>query len=124
MKNEFNLDSLCAALAYAMGIPAPELAADADPRLCAYIDEKLGGKKVDRIFMYNPDAIAQWITEKYPKFFVGAAENCELKLPYCAVMPSVTPSASALCTRAHSPPSTAFKAMQSPSSRSTAFSTP
>ena len=66
MKNEHSLDTLCAALAYAMGVDAPENAAAASPALCAYIDEKLDGIKADRIFMYNPDAVAQWIYEKYP----------------------------------------------------------
>ena len=91
MINVNSLDTLCAALAYAMGIDKPELAADASPELCAYIDEKFGGKKADRIFMYNPDAIAQWIYEKYPLLFNGMEKRTELALPFCTVMPSVTP---------------------------------
>ena len=91
MRNEISLDTLCAALAYAMGIEAPALAAAADPRLCDYVDKAFGGKKADRVVMYNPDAIAQWIYEKYPYFLRRAVENTELELPYCSVMPSVTP---------------------------------
>ena len=91
MRNEISLDTLCAALAYAMGIEAPELAAAADRRLCDYVDKALGGKKADRVVMYNPDAIAQWIYEKYPYFLRRVVENTELELPYCSVMPSVTP---------------------------------
>lgn len=91
MLNEKSLDTLCSALSYAMGIPAPSCANTADERLCAYVDEKFGGKKADRIFMYNPDAVAQWIYEKYPAFFVQAENRTELKLPYQTVMPSVTP---------------------------------
>lgn len=91
MLNEKSLDSLCAALAYAMGIDAPECAAAADERLCAYVDEKFEGKKADRILMYNPDAIAQWVSEKYAQLLTVATDNSELSLPYQTVMPSVTP---------------------------------
>ena len=91
MKNKNSLDTLCAALCYAMGIDAPEQAAAPNEDLCKYVDEKLGGKKVDRIFMYNPDAIAQWIYEKYTKKFAEVSDRTELPLPLCTVMPSVTP---------------------------------
>lgn len=89
--NKNSLDTLCGALAYAMGIEPPEHAAPASPELCAYIDEKLGGKKADRVMMYNPDAIPQWIFEKYPSFFKEATARTELQLPLRTVMPSVTP---------------------------------
>ena len=91
MKNERSLDTVCAALAYAMGIQPPEHAAPANPLLTSYIDEKLGGRKADRIFMYNPDAIGQWIYEKYPTLLHEAIENSEIAVPLCTVMPSVTP---------------------------------
>ena len=41
--------------------------------------------------MYNPDAIAQWIYEKYPEFFTMVTSRCELSLPMRSPMPSVTP---------------------------------
>ena len=89
--NETSLDTLCGALAYAMGISAPEHAAAANETLCHYIDESFEGKKADRIFMYNPDAIAQWIYEKYPDFLKETAALTDLQLPLRSVMPSVTP---------------------------------
>lgn len=57
MRNKQSLDTLCGALAYALGIKAPECAAQANGDLCGYIGGKLGSKKADRVFMYNPDAI-------------------------------------------------------------------
>lgn len=89
--NEQSLDRLCGALAYAMGIQAPEKAAAPSLDLCMYINEKSNEKKVDRIFMYNPDAIGQWIYEKYPSLFLEADKYTELKIPFQTVMPSVTP---------------------------------
>ena len=91
MKNENSLDTLCAALAYAMGIEAPKQSANASPELCEYVDKALGGRKADRILMYNPDAVAQWVYEKYPQLVKEVSRECEIELPFCTVMPSVTP---------------------------------
>ena len=89
--NTLSMDVVCASLAYAMGIEPPEHAAAPAPELCAYIDEALGGKKADRILMYNPDAVAQWLYEKYPQLFHEAETHADIKLPIRSVMPSVTP---------------------------------
>lgn len=91
MLNQNSLDTLCAALAYAMGINAPKEAAAPNNELVSFIDERLGGKKADRLFMYNPDAIAEWVCEKYPAFISEVTARTSLKLPLCTVMPSVTP---------------------------------
>lgn len=86
-----SLDTICAALCSAMGVQAPKLSAAANEQLCEYVDSALGGKKVDRIFMYNPDAIATWLYQKYPAFLAETEKNSELALPLLTVMPSVTP---------------------------------
>ena len=91
MNDRYSLDTLCAALCYAMGVEAPEHAAAACPALTDYIGSKLGGAKADRIFMYNPDAIAQWLEMKYPQLLKEVERWAELEIPYCSVMPSVTP---------------------------------
>lgn len=67
MLNEHSLDTLCCALCHAMGIEPPVHAAPPCDALTAYVDEKLGGGKADRVLMFNPDAIAQWVCEKYPQ---------------------------------------------------------
>lgn len=91
MDSRRSLDSLCGALAYAIGIDAPDQAAAPSPELTAYMDSALDGRKVDRIFMYNPDAIAQWIWEKYPQLLKEVTARTEVEVPFCTVMPSVTP---------------------------------
>lgn len=91
MGNRESLDTLCAALCHAMGIEPPACAAQANKTLCDYIDEKLSGNKADRIFMYNPDAVAQWVFEKYPHFVKEVKARAQLQLPLRSVMPSVTP---------------------------------
>lgn len=89
--NNTSLDTICAALCYAMGVEPPAQAAPANPALCRFVDETLEGKKADRIVMYNPDAIAQWVAEKYPELFVELDTRTQLSVPLRTVMPSVTP---------------------------------
>ena len=91
MRNINSLDTIAATLSYAFGIDAPSCAASPNVDLCKYIDEKLGGEKVDRIFMYNPDAIAQWLYEKYERTFTMAKTATEIEIPLSSVMPPVTP---------------------------------
>lgn len=91
VRNAESLDSICAALAYSMGIEAPKYAAPKNCELSNYIDRVFDGEKADRIIMYNPDAIAQWIYEKYIHFFNVVHTNVDVKVPLAAVMPSVTP---------------------------------
>ncbi|MBQ9802042.1 MAG: hypothetical protein IJW51_03100 [Clostridia bacterium] len=89
--NEHSLDTLCAALCYAIGIEPPAHAAAPSPELMAYVDAAFGGKKADRLLMFNPDAVAEWLFEKYPPFFGGLGGEGDLKLPLRTAMPSVTP---------------------------------
>lgn len=90
-KNTNSIDGICAAIAYAMGIEAPACAASKNYELSNYIDKIFDGKKADRVVMYNPDAIAQWIYEKYPYFFNDVKANAGIEIPLATVMPSVTP---------------------------------
>jgi len=91
MKNKHSLDTLCAALCGVMGVDAPAKAASPCEALTAYKTEKLGDGQVDRVFMYNPDAVAQWVYEKYPQLMKEAIDRTELRVPFATVMPSVTP---------------------------------
>lgn len=91
MYHQNSLDTLCASLAYAIGIAPPACAADANPDLNAYIDSVFGGEKADRIVMYNPDAIATWVYEKYSNLVGEVKQNADIELPLLSVMPSVTP---------------------------------
>ena len=91
MINKTSLDTLCAALSYAMGIESPKEAAPACHELVELVDKKLNGQKIDRIIMYNPDAIAQWVFEKYNDMFRDILSLTDVALPFATVMPSVTP---------------------------------
>lgn len=89
--NEQSLDTLCAALCEVIGIDHPSEAADPAPELIEYVVKKFAGRKADRVFMYNPDAIGQWVEDKYPEFLEEMTDRVELDMPFKTVMPSVTP---------------------------------
>jgi predicted AlkP superfamily pyrophosphatase or phosphodiesterase len=86
-----SLTTVCAALCYALGIDAPEFADTANKQLCEFVDRAFLGEKADRVFMYNPDAIAAWVYEKYNAVFENSKKYTDLELLLDCVMPSVTP---------------------------------
>lgn len=86
-----SLNSLCGALCYGIGIEPPKEANEKNEFLSNYFDEKLKGKKADRLVMYNPDAIGEWVFTKYPELVKPVTNNAEFTLPLESVMPSVTP---------------------------------
>ena len=91
MSERRSLDTLCAALAYAMKIERPACCAEANPDLVEYIDRCFGSEGADRIFMYNPDAIAEWVDRKYANLLKDVTSRTDLEINFETVMPSVTP---------------------------------
>lgn len=90
-RNPLSLDRMCASFARALGADAPAQAAPCHPTLDAYVDVALGGEQADRLFLFNPDAIARWLVEKYPYLLREVEQHAPLRLPLATVMPSVTP---------------------------------
>ena len=91
--NKTPLESLCAALAYAMGVEPPKFAEPANEDLAAYIDKCLAGQKADRVFIYNTDAIGQWLVEKYPDLSAELRERMDFEMPMRTINPPKTPCA-------------------------------
>ena len=89
--NNSMLDCICASLCEIMGVKAPQKAAPANDTLTEYAKEIFAGKNADRIFMFNPDAIGQWVYEKYKHLMNEVVDKTDVKIPLCCVMPSVTP---------------------------------
>jgi len=74
-----------------MGIEASRLAGPAIPQICEGANAAFAGQKADRVFMYNPDAVALWLLRKYPEIFEPALQHADLPLPMLSAVPSVTP---------------------------------
>ncbi len=85
--NEKSLTGLCADICACIGIEPPASAETSAGVLTALCGEK----KCDRVVMYNPDAQAQWLVEKYPELFTPVTERAAVGMPMATVMPSVTP---------------------------------
>ena len=82
----FSITGVAASLTDALGVEPPKSAAPALPAIAS-----LTGGTVDRVLMYNPDAIALWLFEKYTPEFLPVMRHTFLTLPLQTVMPSVTP---------------------------------
>lgn len=74
-----------------MGLEKSEISEKANPLVTALADKKLGNEKCDRVILYNPDAVALWLYQKYTDKFIDAALRSDLAIPMLSVMPSVTP---------------------------------
>lgn len=85
------ITSVRASVEQLTGMPVPERVNPANPLLTALVAAKLGDRQVDRVVLYNPDAVALWLYQKYTDLFTPAALCSDLALPMLSVMPSVTP---------------------------------
>ena len=89
-KNQRCITSVGPTLAKLMNAPYRENTDAPHGRLLDLAAEKTGGA-VDRAVLYNPDAVAWWLYEKYPEKFAKAGACSDLVLRMTSVMPSVTP---------------------------------
>ncbi len=85
-----SLTTLCASLCEIMGIAPPKNADCENAEFVQAVKSNLGGT-ADRIVMFNPDAIGEWISKKYAELLAPVNERCNLSLAMKTVMPSVTP---------------------------------
>lgn len=85
------ISSVCATAASLAGVAAAEDTAAPNTLVTALAAAKLNGRKTDRTVLYNPDAVALWLYQKYTAMFTDAAIRSDLALPMLSVMPSVTP---------------------------------
>jgi len=85
------ISSVKASMLECAGVEIPENIDNPNPVITALADKKLGSQKVDRVVIYNPDAVALWVYQKYTSMFTKAALCSDIALPMLSVMPSVTP---------------------------------
>lgn len=85
------ITSCAATVAKAMGVEPGAGFSEENPVVKALWSQKLEGRPVDRAVLYNPDAVALWLYQKYTGFFAQAALCSDLALPMLSVMPTVTP---------------------------------
>jgi len=89
--HSLSITGIAAALCKAMGVNAPLQAEPPHAPLMQLVQDRARTGCVDRVFMYNPDAIGLWLYQKYTLKFSPVLRHTQLALPLCSVMPSVTP---------------------------------
>ncbi len=85
------IERVAATVCGLLGIPSHDGAAQPIPAVLSAAEVAFGGRCADRVVLYNPDAIAQWIYEAYRADFAPVEDAAALRLPMRSVMPSVTP---------------------------------
>lgn len=86
-----SLTSLCSTICDFAGVQAPKFAAPACDELKNAIVAKYGKDKADRILIYNPDAIGDYIYDKYADKFVKCEQYAPVRQRFCTVYPPKTP---------------------------------
>lgn len=94
--NTICINRIASTITSLLGVQPAEGMAPPIAEVLEKADKHFAGANCDRIFMYNPDAIAMWIYGKYEEWMKLAEGGCGkaedvLKLEMLSVMPSVTP---------------------------------
>lgn len=89
--NDIPLTSITGSLCRALNIAPPKYATSSIESLDEYIESKTCGKGVDKIVLYNPDAIGEWISQKYSDKLTNFDKNSEIVLPMLSMIPPKTP---------------------------------
>ncbi len=92
MDNKSKITQVAATVAELMGIDSPKNSAKANSMILNKAMSSLGESGVyERVLIYNPDAIATWLYDKYGDLFLPVIENSDVLISMESVMPSVTP---------------------------------
>ena len=95
LKNDFNkicITQVAATALSLLDLSAGEKMAQPIDEVLSAAKKEFGDSKCDRVVMYNPDAIAFWIYERFHKrYFSKLDNNTDLRLPMLSVFPPVTP---------------------------------
>ena len=91
--NTLKLTHFAPTIAFLTGVPAPtDGEQEVYKPLVSLCEEKTGKSQVEKILVYNPDAIGQFFFEKYKeKIFSPLAERAQMQVPFLTAFPSKTP---------------------------------
>ncbi len=89
--NSLPITGIARTITDVMHIDAPKTAEPAISVISNSAVRIFGGDRLDRVFMYNPDAIALWLFQKHTALFEKAIMLSDIQIPMISVMPSVTP---------------------------------
>ena len=95
MSNIFHtlpLTRLAGTLAAAVGAEAPTVSDPSlVPEILDLIRTKTGSDTVDRMLLYNPDAVGTWFYRKYSDMFSAVKAHTDIEVDYLTAYPPKTP---------------------------------
>jgi len=91
MYSKFRITQTAATISEIMGIAAPGSSDEANSIIVNKALSALEANKFDRVLLYNPDAVALWVYQKYTDLFEPVLMRTNIQIPVKSVMPSVTP---------------------------------
>ena len=91
VNNTLRITQTAATVATLMGFSMNEKADVPNDLVLDTAKTRLGQEPVQRALLYNPDAVALWLYQKYPQLFKEVIRKSCMTLPVYSVMPSVTP---------------------------------
>lgn len=89
--NSISLTRLAASVAGSMGAEAPVHAEEGIPCVEALVRRFSVSGIAQRVLLFNPDAIAQWLYQRYTQDFLPVTARTQLAVPMLAAFPPVTP---------------------------------
>ena len=82
--NDISIDRVASTILSLLGL-------ERDKEMAGAIDEVTENRRCDRVIMYNPDAVAEWIYEAHRDLFSPLFEDIDLNLEMMSMVPPVTP---------------------------------
>lgn len=89
--NSISLTRLAASVAAGMGVDGPKQAEERIPHVEALVRRFSVSGQAQRALLFHPDAIGQWLYERYTQDFLPVTARTQLALPMLAAFPPVTP---------------------------------
>ena len=89
--NSINITKTAGTITALLGVDAPGGFNEPITQVLTKAKKAFAGEKADKVIMYNPDAVALWLYQKYTHLFTDVLMNSSMMLPVESVMPSVTP---------------------------------
>ncbi len=89
--NSLRITQTAATVTKLMGFAMPEAADVPNEIVIEAAKKHFNNETAQRLLLYNPDAIALWLFQKYTTLFTPLVCGTQLALPVLSVMPSVTP---------------------------------
>jgi len=89
--NSVRLTQTATTITMAMGVEKPRYAEDPIGQVLTMVRNHSKSGMAQRVLVYNPDAIAQWLYQKYTTEFSPVMEYTQLAIPMLAAFPPVTP---------------------------------